>query len=90
MGSHYRVIWFNIRAIDPLLPPDVLRAQGQGCGPGTRAGPGEAGPGAVCGDTARMGGQLPGIRRREEGLASTETRRPVCGPLCGGAVDEAA
>ena len=28
-------------------PVDVLRAQGQGIGPGTRTGPGEAGPGAV-------------------------------------------
>ena len=28
-------------------PVDVLRAQGQGIGPGTRAGQGEAGPGAV-------------------------------------------
>ena len=36
-------------------PVDVLRAQGQGIGPGTRTGPGEAGPGAVYGDTARMG-----------------------------------
>ena len=30
-------------------PVDVLRAQGQGRGPGTRTGPGEAGPGAVSG-----------------------------------------
>ena len=70
-------------------PVDVLRAQGQGSGPGTRAGPGEAGPGAVYGDTARMGGQLPSIRR-QEGLASTETRRPESGTLYGRATDETA
>ena len=36
-------------------PVDVLRAQGQGRGPGTRTGPGEAGPGAVSGGLSRVG-----------------------------------
>ena len=35
-------------------PVDVLRAQGQGIGPGTRTGPGEAGPGAVSGGLSRV------------------------------------
>ena len=35
-------------------PIDVLRAQGQGSRPGTRTGPGEAGPGAVSGGLSRV------------------------------------
>ena len=36
-------------------PVDVLRAQGQGIGPDTRTGQGEAGPGAVSGGLSRVG-----------------------------------
>ena len=71
-------------------PVDVLRAQGLGSGTLARVtGPGEAGPGAVCGDTACMGGELPGVRR-QEGVAPALTGRACCGPLHGRAADEGA
>ena len=62
-------------------PVDVLRAQGQGIGPGTRTGPGEAGPGAVI------------QRVWDENYHTAPGRSGVsfgCGTLYGRATDETA
>ena len=58
----------------PIAPSTYYEHKGPGSGPWAVAGPGEVRSGAVRGDTACMGGELPGIRR-QEGVASASTGR---------------
>ena len=71
----------------PVAPSTYYEHKARAADPGRLPARARRDSDAVPGDTAYMGGQLPGIRR-QEGVAPAATGRACCGPLYGGATDE--